>query len=141
MARDLFAAEKPATKIEKGRDLFSIENQESFEEKARRLGATPGMALTKEQIDAINRGERITQGAPQLTERPYRQVPTGEGQPFVEAAKQEASNVGAGILRAGGELLSALGIEGARRFLDELETSQAISMKQVSIVLFQSLKI
>lgn len=103
---------------------------QTLEEKSQKLGAIPGKALTPDQLRIIRADGKIDAGQRTLEEQDYKPVPVGEGSPFLEAGKQEMKNVGAGILRAGGELVDSLGFAGARKFLDELEVSQNIDIKQ-----------
>lgn len=103
---------------------------QTLEEKSQNLGAIPGKALTPDQLRIIRAGGKIDAGQRTLEEQDYKPVPVGEGSPFLESGKQEMKNVGAGILRAGGELVDSLGFAGARKFLDELEVSQNIDIKQ-----------
>lgn len=120
--------------------LFKVSNDDveplyvgepqTLEEKAASLGAIPGKAITPEQMQSILAGQNIRPEPTSMGEQNYKPVPVGEGSPFLESGKQEMKNIGAGILRAGGELVNSLGFAGARKFLDELEVSQNIDIKQ-----------
>lgn len=126
MGRNLFANEaKP-----QGRNLLPGGKQESFQDQALKLGATPGVALTPEQVEMIKRGEQITPNQPQLTQGTYKPAQTENENAFLSSGKQEMKNIGAGIIRTFAELGNALGYENARQLLNELETSQNMDMAQ-----------
>ena len=127
--KDLFSG------FEIGGRLVSPTELTTPEEKARSLGAVPGVALTKEQQQRIAQGEPIT-ATPQTLDpsRQYRPVPKAEGQPFIEAYGQGTLNIGGGIATVAGKLVDKLGVEGTEKFLTDLEVSQNIEGEETDQV-------
>jgi len=109
--------------------------QQSVQDRARELGAQPGMGITPQQKQQMVAGQQIQQGPRMLDEnRDYRPNPQAEGQPFVESTAQGMMNVGGGFLRAYGELSKALGKDGAEQFVQELLTSQSMEQEETNQV-------
>lgn len=127
--KDLFSG------FEIGGRLVSPTELTTPQEKARSLGAVGGVALTQEQQQSIAQGETIT-ATPRTLDPSiqYRPVPKAEGQPSVESFGQGALNIGGGIATVAGKLLDKLGVEGANKFLADLEVSQNIEGQETDIV-------
>jgi len=112
---------------------------ETPEQRAVRLGATPGVALTEAQKDSIRRGQQITTKPPLLTDasgmqqKPMDDAVNGEGV-FGRNVHQGLMNVGGGIMRGFGELADAIGVDSARKFLSDLATSQSIEQTETNII-------
>lgn len=108
-----------------------IADIDSLEQRARELGAVPGVGITPEQQEQISRGERITPRVSTLQDRDFRPTPeTKFEDPLLRSAEQGLMNIGGGILRGLGELADVAGVEGANQFLQELLTSQSIEQEK-----------
>ena len=119
--KDLFAG------FEIGGKLVSPTETTTAEKKALSLGAVPGVAFTEDQRQKIAQGEQITPTPRMLDPNiNYQPAPPAEGQPFVEAASQGTLNIGGGIATIAGKLVDKLGVDGAEKFLADLEVSQNI---------------
>lgn len=105
---------------------------ETFEQRAARLGAQPGIALTPQQLGAIERDETIDPAAPTLPSgRDFQpRQSTGEESGFGRGVEQGLLNIGGGILRGIGEIRAQLGDEGADQFLADLMQSQSLERTQ-----------
>lgn len=102
-----------------------IPTGETLQERALRLGAQPGVALTPEQERAIALNQRIDQKIATLTpDIDYRPIPEQQYMdPLARAWQQGVQNIGSGILRGVGELRQLIGDEEAQRYLDNLAVS------------------
>jgi len=114
--------------------ILPEEEEETPQERATRLGAVPGIALTPEQVEAIRLGEQITPEPSLLQGKTFTQAPPAEGQPFIRSTQQGLLNIGGGILRGIGELADVAGVENARDFLNELAISQNIEQRETDII-------
>lgn len=129
--------QQKASTIPKGFKRVAVgqQGEETLEERARRLGAVPGVALTPEQREQIQLNQPIAAQQPTLPrEEAFQPVPaTSEEvaqQPLLRAAQQGLQNIGSGILRGFGELRQLVGDEEANQFLNDLSASTSIEQQR-----------
>jgi len=110
--------------------------EETLQERALRLGAKPGIALTDEQRVAIQQGQEITPEPSLLEGRDFKpRPPVDEDQsPFKRSVEQGIMNIGGGVLRGFGELRNAIGDKEARQFLSDLAVSQTMELGETAQV-------